>query len=237
VVLHDGEETDRLAIVVEVVAGDNVRISPETAHGTKAGVDVFVPAGKGRGVFAEPIVDVQHGVSPLVDAGFSAGDALAHEAGSGDGIRLVAVRHPSQAAISGPGGRRVPVPDAAVVLDGGIDLALGIKRGSLALVSRGAIVLGALRVVEAAGPDLAVCLGGAALANTGGIFVLGGESHLAESLGVALGSVAAVSLLLALVVPRNATFVIELGVGIATGVALKLVFAHKSGQALGVLDR
>jgi len=54
--------------------------------------------------------------------------------------------------------------------------------------------------------------------------------------GVTLGSFAAVTLLFAFVVPRDAALVIHMGIGEASGVILILQFAVVTAIALGIFD-
>jgi len=222
VILHDSEEAHSLAIVVEIITGDNVRITPHTANGTDALIDLFVEARQHWNISTNAIVDIEHRVSVLIDSSLTSGNALAINAFTGVGIISVAVSVPSNAAITRPGAGVVPFPLAAFVLDGWVDHALGVPPVSLAQISGSAVTLASRRVIVAAAIVLLFVLQSTRLANTRGVVEFLRETNLAKSVGVALGSHTAITLIFALVVPRNTTLVIDMGIGHAGGVVCVL---------------
>jgi hypothetical protein len=150
VILHYSEESHSLTIVVEIITGDNVRVSPHTANGTDALIDLFVKARQYWNVSTNAIVDIEHRVSVLIDSSLTSGNALAINAFTRVGIISVAVSVPSYAAITRAGAGVVPIPLAAFVLDGLVDHALGVPPVSLAQISRSAVALASRRVIVAA---------------------------------------------------------------------------------------
>jgi len=94
VILHDSEKTHGLAIVVKIIASNNVRISPYTADGTGTLIDLFVEGRLGRDTCTKAVVDIEHRVVKLIGADLSPGNALALETLS-VAIVSVAERHPS----------------------------------------------------------------------------------------------------------------------------------------------
>merc|ERR1719473_1182475 len=126
VVLHDREKTDRLTIVVEIVAGNDVRIAPNAANGTGAFPEPFVERRQKRNVRADSIVDVKHRFARLfVDAGFSTGKTLAVRAGPVL-VLVMTVGHPSLATVARSWIGIVVVVLAAIVLYGMVDDAFGV---------------------------------------------------------------------------------------------------------------
>lgn len=235
VILHYGEKTHGLAIVVKIIASNNVRISPYTTDGTGTLIDPFVEGRLGRDLGTKAIVDIEHRVAKLIGAGLSPGNALALETLS-VAIVSVAERHPSFTAISRSRVGVVPFPLAAVVLHRLIDLATSVPTVTDAEVAVSAIALAASCIVETTGVQFFIFLEGAGVADARGILVYFRKAHLAVSMGVTLGSFAAVTNLFAFVVPRDAALVIHMGIGEARGVILILQFAVVTAWALGILD-
>ena len=126
-----------MAIVVEIIASNDVWVSPDTTDGTRTSAYSFVEACSFGGFGKHTIVDVEIRYTVL-RSGFSSGNALALKTFSGIGIEFIAVIHPSEAAITRPSiGFKLPL--AVVILYRFVDLAICPPIISDTLVSFGAI--------------------------------------------------------------------------------------------------
>jgi hypothetical protein len=146
----------------------------------------------------------------------------------------VAVRIPSNAAITRSRVGVVPIVLAAFVLNGMVHLARGVVPVSFAEVSRSAIALVSVLPFVTAGPDLLVLLDGTVITDARGIFILHVKLGVAKSIDIALGSGAAVALLFTLIVPRDAALMIGEGVGHACEIVHHFLFAVITRVAFGV---
>ena len=133
-VLHHSEETHSLTIVVEIIAGNNVRISPDTADSTDAllAIQLLVEACLFRWIYTKAVVSFPLSLLPRNTLALDANTLF---------VVSIAMKHPSYAAISGSGVAGVPFPLAAFVLCGRIYVARSIDVVTFAEVTFGTIIL------------------------------------------------------------------------------------------------
>lgn len=144
---------------------------------------------------------------------------------------------PTDAAITGTWIGIIVIVLATFVLDAVIDVAFGVPRVPAANVPFGAITLITVFVFETTRPQTFVFFdGGVIVANTGRIVEFLWYVDIAITEFVAFRSTTAITDLFTFVVPRDATFVIDVRVRHARRVILVLDFANESVRAFGVLD-
>jgi len=207
---------------MQIITGNDMRIAPDTTDGTDALAKFFIVACKRRSVVGvtDAVVNVQHTRALLGNARFPSRNALTVFACSVDFVRFMAMGFPSHAAITGSWIRIVVIPFAAIGLDSWIDYTTGVPPISRTQVSRGTISLTAALVFETPRPDFLVYLDGTFGTNSRRISKILFQTHLAIATTVAFRSGTTIATIFALVVPRDAAFVVGAGVGHTGGVIL-----------------